>query len=758
MYAPRTICFLFLVLFSTLLTATDQNLLDSLKAEIEGDIADSTRMRLLLDFAEEMGTTDTLISFTYLEQAKQIAEIFDDTRALGRYYKILGKINARCGSYEKALLHYDRALAYFNESEDHLNFYITIKQKGNVYLFRSDYPQAMNLYQTALDYFKRNNRAMGVSHCLNNMGIIYKNRGEYVEALSVYQESVLYLDSTEHAYDISQAYINMGNVFVHLGTYDRGLEYFTRALEIAERNNFQRVISLCLSNLGVVQNKIGNYDAALDLYQRAMTVSTSLNDPFQVSNCLINIGTNYSDMGELEEGLDYVKRGLEMKIELEDERTISNCYIHLASIYVQMGETDEAISLYNKAIPVKEELGDLDGLVRCYLGLGAIAMEDDRYDEAERMANQALEIAQDIRTMEHLAEAYQLKKELAYMLGNYQSAYEYAAQFHLYRDSLSDEATSMAAMEMEFRNRSRELQQENENLRIQSNLDRVMVRKRAFIFYSSLVIVPLLLLGLILVLYYMRRHRSAKLKLEEKNLVITRQNLKLDQLNKTKDRMMSIIAHDLRGTIGNQLTAVEVLNRIEGDDKVEIDRVRLLGNLKNSASYSLELLENLLHWSRLEGGESNYHPEEVKLNTLVSNCLSLYDENVKKKGITITKEIDGTIICSADRIMMETVYRNLISNAIKFSNPGGTITIGLKKEDGMVQFRIADQGIGMSVEQIRKVEHNKGGSRRGTANEKGAGMGLTLVREFTHLHSGKFSITSDPDKGSTFVVAIPCIN
>ena len=177
MYAPRTIFLLFMVLFSTLLTARDQSLLDSLKAEIEGDIADSTRMRLQLDFAEEMGASDTLLSFTYLEQAKQVAEYQNDTKALGRYYKILGKIHARSGSYEKALLHYDRALAYFNEAEDHLNFFITIKQKGNVYLFKSDYTQAMNLYQTALDYFKRNNRTMGVSHCLNNMGIIYKNRG-----------------------------------------------------------------------------------------------------------------------------------------------------------------------------------------------------------------------------------------------------------------------------------------------------------------------------------------------------------------------------------------------------------------------------------------------------------------------------------------------------------------------------------------------------------------------------------------------------
>jgi len=436
-------------------------------------------------------------------------------------------------------------------------------------------------------------------------------------------------------------------------------------------------------------------------------------------------------MGDPEKGLEFVQEGMEMKIELGDDRTISNCYIHLADIYSMMEEYDKAIELLNRAIPIKEELDEPDGLIRSYLGLGNAALEQGRYGEADRMANMGLEIALEIRAMEYIAQGYLIKREIAVKRDNYHSAYQFEMQHHLYTDSLMDEATAMAAMEMEFRMRSKVLQQENENLKIQSNLDQLLVRKRTVVFHSSLVIVSVLLLALIQVLYFMRRHKNTSLKLEEKNLVITRQNLKLDQVNKTKDRMMSIIAHDLRGTIGNQLTAVEVLNRIEGDPEVEIDRRRLLGNLKKSASYSLELLENLLHWSRLEEGASNYHPEEVKLNTLVSNCLSLFSESAKSKEITLVKDIKEIITCHSDKIMMETIYRNLISNAIKFSNPGGTITIGLSKTDGMTRFWVMDEGVGMSKEEIGKITRNGGVTRRGTANEKGAGMGLTLVREFT---------------------------
>jgi len=753
----RTLCVLLLVLYAAPASALEQKKLDSLKAQLDQSIPDSTRARLLFELAAELGASDTVLAFTYLEEGKELALKLDNPKNLGSYHKTLGKILTSTGSYTKAILHYDRALAYFNEADDKVNFFESIKEKGNVYLYQADYDQAMNHYETALDFYKKNNVMIGISRCLNNMGIIYKNRGDYVEALSVYQESVLYLDSVVHAYDISQAYINMGNVFVYLGTYDKALEYFGLALSISERENYPKNISLCLANSGVVHNKIQNYDEALNLYQKALLASQSQNDPIQMSNCLINIGTNYADMGEPEQGIIYVQRGLAMKEDLGDERAISNCYIYLGDIYYVMEDYEKATSFYNKALEQKVLLDDPDGIVRSNLGLGSIRLDQRLYQQARVFTDKALELALEINAKEYIASAYHIKAELASRLGDYWSAFRHLTQYHLYRDSLMDDATAKLAMEMEFRNRARTLEQENETLRIQANLDRMEMRKRTAIFRSILVIVSLLAAGLILVLYFLRKLRITSLKLEEKNLVITRQNLKLDQVNKTQDRIMSIIAHDLRGTIGNQLTAVEVLNRIEGDDQVEIDRKRLLGNLKNSASYSLELLENLLHWSRLEEGVSNFHPEEVRLNTLLSNCLSLFAQAASNKDLSISKEIKGSISCTADRIMMETIFRNLISNAIKFSNPGGMINISVTEEGESVKIKVSDQGIGMSPEQIHKIQINGGYTRRGTANEKGAGMGLTLVREFTHVHKGNLSIRSEPGKGSTFEVSFPCI-
>lgn len=745
-----------LMIFS--LSAQDSFKTDSLESRLDEAAQDSVRCRLMFEIASEIGARDTLRSFDYLQQGRLIAESLNDTRGFGLYHKILGETRSECGDYDLAIMNYDRALAYFSEAEDLANYYETVKEKGNAYYYQSDYDQAINLYTTALDFYKRNNMTLGISRCLNNLGLIYKNRGDYVEALSLYEESIQYLDTVLNAYDISQAYINLGNVFVFLGTYERALEYYHKALVISEREGYRKNISLCLANSGVVQNKIRNYQEAENMYRRSLITSQFDNDPVQISNCLINIGTNYADMGEPEKGLDYVQRGLAIKVELEDERRISNCYIYLAQIYHMMEKSDSAVLFFNKAIPEKERLGDQERLVQCYLGLGSVLLERKQYSGALQMVDKALGIAMEISTREHIADGLELKRQIAMARGDYRSAYQFAMEYQMYADSLVDEATYRAGMEMEFRYRSKVLEQENENLRIQASLDQALMRRRNGILNTIVGLASLLAIGLLLVAYFLRKLRISSIKLEEQNLVIIKQNLKLDQVNRTKDRLMSIIAHDLRGTIGNQLTAVEVLYKIESEGSSEIDRRKLLGNLKHSASYSLELLENLLHWSRLEEQETYFHPENIDLNPLIMNCLALFDENAGNKELVFNNEIPEKINCTADRIMMEVIFRNLISNAIKFSNRGGKIHIHSGKEDAQVFFRVSDEGIGMNPEQIEKVLTNGGYTRRGTSNEKGAGMGLTLIREFTSIHKGELKISSQPDEGSVFEVIIPCGN
>ena len=268
MRKPYTILLCLFYFLAVPSAGQDRSKIDSLVTQLSKQSQDSVRCRIMFDIAIEIRAIDTILALEYLESAKQIATELNDTKGLGRYNQILGKVHAYHGNYKLALLDYDRALAYYSEAVDNVSYFETIKEKGNVYLFMAEYSQAMNLYSSALDFYQRNDMAIGMSRCLNNMGIIHKNRGEYVDALLVYEESVIYLDTVNDAYDISQAYINMGNVFVFLGSYELAIEYFEKALEIAERENFQQNIAVSLSNSGVVQNKCNNYHIFFHIYHQ----------------------------------------------------------------------------------------------------------------------------------------------------------------------------------------------------------------------------------------------------------------------------------------------------------------------------------------------------------------------------------------------------------------------------------------------------------------------------------------------------------
>ncbi len=153
------------------LKALDQDRRDSIEAELGADIADTTRLHLLFELAGLVGSSDTTLSISYLEQGRVLAEESGNDYT-GIYHKIYGKVLARSGSYEKAIRHYDLAMAHFKAFDDKDRYYETLKQKGNVYLFGADYPKALRHYQLALDYYIQSDQVIGISRCLNNMGII----------------------------------------------------------------------------------------------------------------------------------------------------------------------------------------------------------------------------------------------------------------------------------------------------------------------------------------------------------------------------------------------------------------------------------------------------------------------------------------------------------------------------------------------------------------------------------------------------------
>ena len=244
-----------------------------------------------------------------------------------------------------------------------------------------------------------------------------------------------------------------------------------------------------------------------------------------------------------------------------------------------------------------------------------------------------------------------------------------------------------------------------------------------------------------------------KNKLAEEEIKLKNELLQI--INSEKDKFFSILAHDLRGPLSAFVSATQIIaEEIQTMGIEEIKEITL--SMKTSATNIYSLLENLLEWSRLRRGVMDFIPEKINLKKKIEECIAVLSESARKKVIEILISIPEVIDVLADSHMFDTVIRNLISNAIKFTPVGGKVTLTAGYiEDHTVEIKISDSGIGMTPELKDKLFLlNEKTSRKGTEGEPSTGLGLLLCKEFIEKHNGKIRVESEVGKGSTFSFTI----
>lgn len=227
----------------------------------------------------------------------------------------------------------------------------------------------------------------------------------------------------------------------------------------------------------------------------------------------------------------------------------------------------------------------------------------------------------------------------------------------------------------------------------------------------------------------------------------------------TRDKLFSVVAHDLRGPIGNISAALSFIYSIKETISKE-ECFRFLEPLKDQSESTFTLLERLLTWSKSQNHEITYNPETLNLKGIVDDELSRLYPYVNRKGIKIELNIEDDFTLLADESLLSIVMRNLISNAVKFTYPSGRIEIGTAPDipGRMKGFYVKDSGMGMDSDEITSIlegRPDKIGGNFGTEGETGTGLGLMLCREFVQISRGKFLIESEPGTGTTVTVLLP---
>ena len=243
-------------------------------------------------------------------------------------------------------------------------------------------------------------------------------------------------------------------------------------------------------------------------------------------------------------------------------------------------------------------------------------------------------------------------------------------------------------------------------------------------------------------------HKKNELLIEEKNN-------ELQKLNSEKDKFFSIIAHDLKSPF-NAIIGLTDLLKMSVDEN-NLDEIKEYTDMIiQSSNKATNLLKNLMDWSRSQTGRIAFIPANIDMVGLINETIALYTDIAAQKSITIIKELPATLPVVADKDMLATVLRNLISNAIKFTRPEGEIKISAQLLQDEIQVKISDNGVGIPKIGIEKLfQISSKYSTSGTNNEQGTGLGLILCKDFIDKHHGKIWVESVEDKGSDFVFTLP---
>lgn len=624
----------------------------------------------------------------------------------------------------------DSALYYANQAElillrnDPENLLPPLyKSKGRIYDHILVTDRSLTYYARAYDEFIKLENYREVGECALNMGNIYYELANFSEAYYYYMQSLNAYERLGDRTGIANMENNLGTVAHEMGKLAEAERHYLNAHEIYQEQGIVTDECKTLNNIGLILYDRQQYDSSLLYFHEALdklaedTIESAVHQDILLT-VYNNIALSYTDMGEYNMALDFLRMGLDLAKRIDDQYIIGSVFTTVGSLFGLMNQQDSALYYLHRALRISQD--------RSFKHI-----ELETYDELARLH---------ART------------------GSYASAYNWQLRYDtvykaLFNEEQSKQIASLRALyEQEIKDR--EIEQLQSESQVQKMLNKVFV----------IFIVVIIVLAIIIAMNLRTKKKTNQI-LAERNLQISNALQKLSEsekelqnLNKSKDRIFSVVAHDLRNPVAAVTGFSELLYDNFEQFPVETQKEYLLQILQGTQRIQI-LLENLLIWARSQMKAVKYEPDVLKVKSVVDECVKELKANLDHKKIDCTVRIDRKCVVFADKAMIHTVFRNLIMNAIKFSFPGGKIRITSINGSECCNVSVSDDGIGIQPEiQERLFDANEVVTTPGTTGESGSGLGLVICKEFLERNNGTIRVESDPGNGSSFIISLPIAN
>lgn len=593
----------------------------------------------------------------------------------------------------------------------------SVYQSAKIFYTARDFTDAIIYYKKALELFSQLNDTIGMTTCYRYIGISNFNLSKSKEAIASYLE---------------------------------GLKLAKKDLDYTAEQ---------LGNIGLVHNEMDNVNEAINYFRQALSINQSIRDTGSMAIDYDYLGATYSRMKMPDSALINYHKALYFfkKIRKDDRYAVS--LSNMAWILPNYPDSlDKAIIYFNKAWEKFKELGWVHYEANIQFGIANILFKQGKLEQSILAYKKSIQLANQFKRELFLKkQLYQGLSEVYQQKGDYKNALEYHIVSSHYNDSITEKQKldQIATLEKQYETEKKE----NEIIHLQARqeLTNVQLEKnkqlKQLAFISALLL--LILVSYVLFRYFDKIRVNSELAAKNKQIEESENELRI--INAAKNKFLSIIAHDLKNPLHTIMGYSDLLNKDYGLFTDE-ERRKFAGDISQSTNNLFRLLQNLLDWSKAKTGNLKAQPMEFELKRIIDNSLGVLRSMAENKKLNIEVKYDAELKLYADPQMIETVIRNLLNNAIKFTPENGHVEISALKLDNYIKISIKDSGVGLSEDDLQNLfKIDSKVKRKGTNQEDGSGLGLILCQEFVEMNNGSISVISSPGKGSTFIITLPAV-
>jgi signal transduction histidine kinase/uncharacterized protein HemY len=588
------------------------------------------------------------------------------------------------------------------------------------------------LYSSQIDY------EYGIALSSKMLGVQQMHKTNYVKALQYYNVAIEYFQKAGNKDELAHSYTLAGINSGMQNNSPDALNWFLRAMKIREEMKDDHDIADLNYKIGLVYGQINDYDKALAYQHKSLDYAIKHDDRKMLFGVYNNIGMLLGRKKDFEGALEALRKATDITLAGQNQKAQADIALNIGNVYREMHRYDSASSYLHTALHLYNQSGYKLGSTGTKNALADFFLMQKKYDSAMVYLDSNLVDARQMNDHFLLFDNYSMRFEILNAKGDYKAAAMLFDTLLNLKDSISntEKAALIEQVKMGYEMDKKEaaitgLRSENSVKTTQRDILGIVVGLCAFLIVITIY-------GLF--------------NIRKKNRLLEERGQKLEELNHVKDKLFSVISHDLRGPVTSITAVLELLSTMELD---EDERKEIFRQLHTTTSATLETLDNLLMWGSSQLKILNSVAEAVNLKEMTERTIQLYNTGARHKSITIHNQVEETDVALFDRNQLEYILRNLVANAIKFSHQGQEVWITTETSGNRALLEVRDAGVGMNEEvRVTLFEATKKTSR-GTSGESGVGLGLLLIRDFLDKNNSSIDVSSEEGKGSSFILDMP---